>query len=168
MLDACVHNRLSMKSFHGALTGNVHKYLLKTSIGKVSTEVLNRLHVVGNGVEAMSFLRKQAPYSDAPRPDLTLLDLNLSKKDGREVLAEIKTDKDLKSIPVVRTTTGMDERDVLKAYDNHANCYIVKPVDFDQFASVMRAIEHFWFTVVTLPTAERHGCVGHHPPTDPK
>jgi CheY-like chemotaxis protein len=95
------------------------------------TERLHRLHVVGNGVEAMSFLRQQAPYSAAPRPDLILLDLNLPKKDGREVLAEIKADQDLKYIPVVVLATLKDKQDVLKAYSNHANCYVVKPVDFD-------------------------------------
>jgi len=114
---------------------------------------INNLHVVDNGVEAMAFLRHQGQYTAVPRPDLILLDLNLPKKDGREVLAEIKTDENLRLIPVVILTTSKDEQDVLKAYGLHANCYIVKPVDFEQFAAVVQAIEHFWFTVVTYPSA---------------
>jgi two-component system, chemotaxis family, response regulator Rcp1 len=116
-------------------------------------KVLNNLNVVDNGVEAMAFLRHEGQYAAAPRSDLILLDLNLPKKDGREVLAEIKTDESLRLIPVVILTTSRDEQDVLKAYGLHANCYIVKPVDFEQFASIVRSIEHFWFTVVTYPSA---------------
>jgi len=116
-------------------------------------KVLNNLHVVDNGVEAIAFLRHQGQYTAVPRPDLILLDLNLPKKDGGEVLAEIKTDESLRLIPVVILTTSKDEQDVLKAYGLHANCYIVKPVDFEQFAAVVQAIEHFWFTVVTYPSA---------------
>jgi|RhiMethySRZTD1v2_1073278.scaffolds.fasta_scaffold1238054_1 two-component system, chemotaxis family, response regulator Rcp1 len=124
-------------------------------------KVLNRLHVVGDGVEAMSFLQKQGPYGDVPRPDLILLDLNLPKKDGREVLAEIKADEHLKYIPVVILTTSKDEQDVLKAYGLYANCYIVKPVDFEQFTAVVQSIEHFWFSVVTLPGGDDYGRVQH-------
>jgi chemotaxis family two-component system response regulator Rcp1 len=114
-------------------------------------KVLNTLHVVDDGVEALAFLRHEAPFKNVPRPDLILLDLNLPRKDGREVLAEIKTDENLKRIPVVVLTTSQAEEDVHKAYGLHANCYISKPVDFNQFIHVVRAIESFWFTVVSLP-----------------
>ncbi len=114
----------------------------------------NNLQVVKDGVEAMAFLRKQGKYADMPRPDLILLDLNMPRMDGREVLAEVKADNDLKYIPVVILTTSKAQEDVLKAYGLHANCYISKPVDFEQFTNVVRAIDQFWFTVVTLPTGE--------------
>lgn len=114
-------------------------------------EVPNRLSVVRDGVEAMEFLRRQGQYVAAPRPDLILLDLNLPKKDGRQVLKEIKADDTLKRIPVVVLTTSRTEEDILKAYDLNANCYITKPVDLDQFTQVMQAIEVFWMTVVKLP-----------------
>lgn len=112
----------------------------------------NNLYVVKDGVEAMAFLRKEGKYANAPRPDLVLLDLNMPRKDGREVLAEVKADDHLKNIPVVVLTTSQAQEDVLKAYGLHANCYISKPVDFEQFTNVVRAIDQFWFTVVTLPT----------------
>jgi two-component system response regulator len=115
-------------------------------------KVRNTLHVVKDGVEAMAFLRKEGKYSNVPRPDLILLDLNMPRKDGGEVLAEVKTDENLKYIPVVVLTTSQAQEDVLKAYGLHANCYITKPVDFEQFANMVRAIDQFWFTVVTLPT----------------
>ena len=115
-------------------------------------KVRNNLHVVKDGVEAMAFLRQEREYSEAPRPDLILLDLNMPRKEGREVLAEVKADDDLKNIPVVVLTTSQAQEDVLQAYGLHANCYISKPVDFDQFANVVRAIDQFWFTIVTLPT----------------
>jgi len=111
----------------------------------------NRLHVVVDGVEAMAFLRREGKYADAPRPDLVLLDLNLPKKDGREVLAEIKVDESLKRVPVVILTTSQAEEDILKAYELNANCYITKPVDLDQFLKVVRSIENFWLTIVKLP-----------------
>jgi two-component system, chemotaxis family, response regulator Rcp1 len=114
-------------------------------------KVLNHLHVVEDGVRAIAFLRREGPYVQAPRPDLILLDLNLPKKDGREVLAEVKADDQLKTIPVVVLTTSGAEEDILRAYGLHANCYITKPVDFVRFAEVVRAIEHFWFTIVSLP-----------------
>jgi two-component system, chemotaxis family, response regulator Rcp1 len=113
--------------------------------------VLNRLHLVTDGVEAVSFLRREGRHGDAPRPDLVLLDLNLPKKDGREVLREIKTDERLKVIPVVVLTTSSAEADILESYGLHANCYIVKPVDFEKFAAVITTLESFWFAVVTLP-----------------
>ena len=114
-------------------------------------KVLNNLSVVGDGVEAMAFLRREGKYAEAPRPDLILLDLNLPKKDGREVLSEIKRDEQLKRIPVVILTTSGAEQDVLKTYQLHANCYIKKPVDLDQFSAVIKSIEQFWFTIVKLP-----------------
>lgn len=114
-------------------------------------EVPNKLIVVRDGVEAMEYLRRQGQYSAAVRPDLILLDLNLPKKDGRQVLKEIKADDTLKRIPVVVLTTSRAEEDILKAYDLNANCYITKPVDLDQFTQVMQAIEVFWLTVVRLP-----------------
>jgi len=112
----------------------------------------NNLSVVKDGVEAMAYLRKEGVYANVQRPDLILLDLNLPRKDGREVLAEVKADIDLKYIPVVVLTTSRAQEDVLRAYGLHANCYITKPVDFEQFINVVRAIDQFWFTVVTLPT----------------
>ena len=113
--------------------------------------VRNHLNVVPDGVEAMAFLRREGKYAGSPRPDVVLLDLNLPRKDGREVLAEIKADERLKRIPVVVLTTSRDERDVLRSYELHANCYITKPVDLDQFIAVVQSIENFWLTVVTLP-----------------
>ncbi|NKE70002.1 response regulator [Candidatus Manganitrophus noduliformans] len=114
-------------------------------------KVLNNLNVVGDGVEALAFLRKEGPYTNMTRPDLILLDLNLPKKDGREVLEAIKNDPDLKRIPVVILTTSSAEKDVLKSYDLHANCYVTKPVDFEQFITVVKSVEDFWLTVVKLP-----------------
>ncbi len=115
-------------------------------------KMLNSLHVVSDGVQAMEFLRREPPFENAVRPDLILLDLNLPRKDGREVLAEVKADPLLKRIPVVVLTTSQDEEDIFKAYGLHANCYISKPVDFLHFTEVVHAIESFWFTVVSLPT----------------
>ena len=116
-----------------------------------SATISHNVHLVEDGEEALAFLHGEGPYADAPRPDLILLDLNLPKKGGWEVLAEIKTDPDLRDIPVVVLTTSQDARDVSKAYNLHANCYITKPVDFLQFTEVVQAIAHFWFAVVTLP-----------------
>jgi CheY-like chemotaxis protein len=115
------------------------------------SKLLNHMNVVGNGVEAMAYLRRQGKYAEATRPDLVLLDLNLPKKDGREVLAEVKADDQLRRIPVVVLTTSCAEQDILQTYDLHANCYITKPVNLDQFSAVVRAIEEFWFTTVKLP-----------------
>jgi two-component system, chemotaxis family, response regulator Rcp1 len=114
-------------------------------------KVKNRLWVVEDGVEAIEFLRQQNQYANFPRPDLILLDLNLPRKDGRQVLQEIKSDESLKRIPVVILTTSKSEEDVLRAYDLHANCYISKPVDFFRFMEVVKSIEDFWLTVVRLP-----------------
>lgn len=114
-------------------------------------KVKNNLWVAEDGVEAMEFLHRRGKHADAPRPDLILLDLNLPRKDGRQVLREIKADDVLKRIPVVILTTSKSEEDVLKAYDLHANCYITKPVDFNRFMEVVRSVEEFWLTVVRLP-----------------
>ena len=127
--------------------------LTKRALGEA--KLINRLHIVEDGVEAIAFLRKQDPYANAPRPHLILLDLNLPKKDGREVLAEIKSDEDLRVIPVVVLTTSKSEEDILRSYKLHANCYISKPVDFDEFTKVVRTIQDFWFSVATLPPEQR-------------
>lgn len=114
-------------------------------------KVRNNLSIVRDGVEAITFLRKQAPFEEAPHPDLILLDLNLPRRDGREVLSEVKADPVLKRIPVVVLTTSKSEEDVLKSYNLHANCYVTKPVDLEQFISVVRTIDEFWLAVVKLP-----------------
>ena len=118
-------------------------------------KVRNHVSIVEDGVLAMQFLRRQGPYAQAPRPDLIMLDLNLPRKDGREVLAEIKADEHLKSIPVVVLTTSRADQDILRAYELSANCYINKPVDFNQFLEVVRSIESFWLYIVTLPPGSR-------------
>ena len=115
------------------------------------SKINNSLYHVEDGVEAMRFLRRQAEYADAPQPDLVLLDLNLPRKDGREVLAEIKEDPKLKLVPVVVMTTSEAERDLVKSYDLHANAYVVKPIDLERFIEVVQSIEVFWFTIVKLP-----------------
>lgn len=115
-------------------------------------KVLNKLHWVEDGVEALAFLRRQGKYANAPRPDLILLDLNLPKKDGREVLAEIKADSTLKLIPVIVLTTSAAERDILETYELNANCYVTKPIDLEQFISVVKLIEEFWLALVKLPS----------------
>jgi CheY-like chemotaxis protein len=117
-----------------------------------SSRVLNKLHVVADGVEAMEFLRGRGKFTNVRRPDLILLDLNLPRKDGREVLAEIKSDDGLKSIPVVILTTSKAEEDILMTYNLHGNCFITKPIDLEQFLKVVRSIEDFWLTIVKLPS----------------
>ena len=145
------------------LTGQLVEILLvEDNLGDVrlateafkEAKVRNSLHIVGDGVEALLFLRKEGKYSQSPRPHVILLDLNLPKKDGREVLAEIKNDADLKRIPVVILTISKAEEDILKAYNLHANCYITKPLDLGQFIKVIQSIEDFWLTIVTLPKGE--------------
>jgi CheY-like chemotaxis protein len=116
-----------------------------------NTKVPSRISVAVDGAEAMAILRQQDRYADVPRPDLILLDLNLPRKDGREVLAEVKADPVLKRIPIVILTTSQAEQDVLRAYDLHANCFITKPVDFERFLAVAKAIEYFWLSIVRLP-----------------
>jgi CheY-like chemotaxis protein len=118
-------------------------------------KVRNHVSVVEDGVLAMQFLRREGLYAEAPRPDMIMLDLNLPRKDGREVLAEIKKDDSLKLIPIVVLTTSRADQDVLRAYQLNANCYITKPVDFNQFLEVVRSIEAFWLFVVTLPPAPK-------------
>ncbi len=115
------------------------------------SKLYNNLNVVPDGVEAIAFLRREGNYVNAPRPDLILLDLNLPRMDGRQVLQEIKNDDNLKRIPVVVLTTSANETDIFITYNLHANCYITKPVDFSQFMSVVKSIENFWFSIVKLP-----------------
>lgn len=116
------------------------------------SKIRNRLHIARDGEEAMDFLRHRGEFTDAPRPDVILLDLNLPRKDGREVLKEIKEDENLKRIPVAVITISSAEEDILKSYNLHANCYIQKPIGIDQFVKVVQSIEDFWFTIVTLPS----------------
>ena len=120
------------------------------------SQVPNNLHVVEDGVEALAFLHREGEYADAPRPDLILLDLNLPRKDGREVLANVKADDKLKTIPVVVLTTSEADEDIRKAYDLHANCYITKPTQLDQFIERVKSIEDFWFTAVKLPQGKNN------------
>ncbi|KAM3091355.1 response regulator [Phormidesmis sp. 146-12] len=127
--------------------GDAHLTRLALAEGKMHIN----LSIVEDGVEAIAFLRRQDSYAQAPHPDLILLDLNLPKKDGREVLEEIKADQLLKRIPVVILTTSQAEEDIIKAYNLYANCYIAKPVDFYQFIKIVQSIEDFWFTIVKLP-----------------
>jgi chemotaxis family two-component system response regulator Rcp1 len=122
-----------------------------TMEGLTESKVHNNLHVARDGVEAMAFLHREEQYADAVRPDLILLDLNLPRMDGREVLAAVKSDPKLKTIPVVVLTTSRAEQDVLRSYELQANCYISKPVDLEQFITVVKSIEDFWFTIVMLP-----------------
>ena len=114
-------------------------------------KIMNSMHVADDGIEALSFLKKEGIYKDKPRPDLIILDLNLPKKDGREVLGEIKSDDSLKQIPIVILTTSEAEEDIIKSYELHANCYITKPVDMEQFIKVVKSVGEFWFSIVILP-----------------
>ena len=120
----------------------------------------NRLDVVTDGAAAMAFLRREEPYTDAPRPDLILLDLNLPRRDGREVLEEVKADPDLRHIPVIVLTTSQAEEDVLRSYQLHANAYVTKPVDFDHFIEAIKQIDHFFVSVVQLPSGRAAGSLG--------
>jgi CheY-like chemotaxis protein len=115
-------------------------------------KVHNKLHVVNNGVDALAFMRREGEYADAPRPDLVLLDLNLPKRDGREVLAAVKADPELRTIPIVVLTTSEAEEDVVRSYSLHANAYVTKPVDFDRFIDVVRQIDDFFVSIVRLPS----------------
>jgi CheY-like chemotaxis protein len=114
-------------------------------------KVYNQLNVVSNGADALTYLRRQGPYTESTRPDLILLDLNLPKMGGLEVLDDIKNDPELRQIPVVVVTTSQAEQDIIKSYNSHANCYICKPVDLDQFITVIQSIQNFWLTIVKLP-----------------
>lgn len=127
--------------------------IMLTKEALAHAKLINTLHVVEDGIEALDFLHHRGKYAKVPKPDLILLDLNMPRKNGQEVLAEIKADDELKHIPVVVLTTSKAEEDVLKAYGLFANCYVIKPVDFDVFAEVVRSIQQFWFSVVTLPRA---------------
>jgi chemotaxis family two-component system response regulator Rcp1 len=117
-------------------------------------KIANQINIAVDGIDAMAFLRREGKYASAPKPDLILLDLNLPRKNGREVLAEIKEDSRLKCIPVVILTSSQAEKDIVMTYNLHANCYIKKPVDFNQFIDVVKSIEDFWFNVVKLPPKE--------------
>ncbi len=125
--------------------------VLLTEETLLGSKIRTNLHVAGDGVEALAFLRKEGRYAGMPRPDLILLDLNMPRKDGREVLAEIKEDPDLKTIPVAVLTTSSQDEDILRSYELHANCYITKPVGLEQFATVVQSLEDFWFAIVKLP-----------------
>ncbi len=125
--------------------------VLLTQEALLGSKIRNNLHVVDDGVEALAFLRREGTYRDVPRPDLILLDLNMPRKDGREVLADIKEDPGLKAIPVAVLTTSSQDEDILKSYELHANCYITKPVGLEQFATVVQSLDDFWFTIVKLP-----------------
>ena len=118
------------------------------------SKIMNNMHVVDDGIEALSFLKKEGIYKDKPRPDLIILDLNLPKKDGREVLGEIKSDDYLKQIPIVILTTSEAEEDIIKSYELHANCYITKPVNMEQFIKVVKSVGDFWFSIVMLPPGD--------------
>jgi CheY-like chemotaxis protein len=120
-----------------------------------TSKIRNKLHVVIDGEKAMDFLYKRGVYAEVPRPDIIILDLNLPRKDGREVLAEIKMDDDLKRIPVVILSSSKAEEDILKSYNLHANCYITKPLDFRQFTKIVESIENFWLTIVKLPNGKK-------------
>ena len=125
--------------------------VLLTQEALLGSKIRNNLHIVDDGVEALAFLRREGTYRDVPRPDLILLDLNMPRKDGREVLADIKEDPGLKAIPVAVLTTSSQDEDILKSYELHANCYITKPVGLEQFATVVQSLDDFWFTIVKLP-----------------
>jgi CheY-like chemotaxis protein len=127
--------------------------VLMTREALEDSKVINHLHVVDNGEEAVAFLRQEGDHAGSPRPDLVLLDLNLPRLDGRDVLAQVKADPDLRRIPVVVLTTSEAEEDVLRSYDLHANAYVTKPVDFEQFAKVIRQVDDFFISVVRLPKA---------------
>ena len=126
--------------------------ILLTQKSLSDSKLMNNLHVVKDGEEAIGYLHKEGGFANAIRPDLILLDLNLPKKSGHEVLEEIKSNKDLKCIPVVILSTSTSEKDILGSYNNYANCYIAKPVDLTQFQTIVKSIEDFWFSIVTLPT----------------
>lgn len=149
-----------MSSNIGELGRSVEILLVEDNPGDVrltlealrEAKIYNRVHIVDDGEKAIAFLRRQGDYVNAPNPDLILLDLNLPKKDGREVLAEIKADENIKRIPVVILTTSKAERDILRSYDLQANCYVAKPVDLDQFITVIKSIGDFWLAIVRLPS----------------
>ena len=122
-----------------------------TQVALKDSKIANTLNVVKDGVDALAYLRREGPFANAVRPDIILLDLNLPRKDGREVLEEIKADEILRRIPVVVLTTSSADEDILRSYNLHANCYITKPVDLNSFVTIVKSIEHFWFQIVKLP-----------------
>jgi chemotaxis family two-component system response regulator Rcp1 len=141
------------------VSDEIHILLVEDNPGDVrltvealrDAKVANELHVVGDGEEAIKFLRQEGRYVDAPRPDIVLLDLNLPRLDGRDVLAAIKTDPELAKIPIIVLTSSSAERDIQQAYELHANCYVSKPVDFTEFIQAVRSLEGFWLKIVRLP-----------------
>jgi chemotaxis family two-component system response regulator Rcp1 len=141
-----------MKEVHILLVDDNEGDILLTVEALNEARIINKISIARDGVEAIRFLNKQHPFADCETPDLILLDINLPKMDGMEVLAVIKTDQELRRIPVIMLTTSSSERDILASYDNHANCFITKPVDLDRFMSVVRTIEDFWISIVKLPT----------------
>jgi CheY-like chemotaxis protein len=148
---ATISERLSPRPIEILMVDDDEGDVLLTKKALANGKIINTMRVARDGVEAIEFLKQHGQFSDMPRPDLVLLDLNMPRKDGREVLTEIKQDADLRSIPVVILTTSDSEHDICSMYDLQANCYISKPVDLDRFTAVIREIESFWFSVVKLP-----------------
>ena len=146
-----MHGRISMTAIDILMVEDNPGDARLTQEALKESKVYNNLHHVRDGVEAMEFLRKEGTYADAPTPDIILLDLNLPRKDGRQVLAELKAIPRLKNIPVVVLTTSEAEQDIVKSYELHANCYITKPVDLDKFVEIIHGIENFWLSIVKLP-----------------
>lgn len=146
----------SLKSIEILLVEDSPTDVLITREALTQAKVVNTLHVVDDGVQAMDYLYRRSRYAEAARPDLIILDLNLPRKNGRQVLAEIKADESLKIIPVVVLTTSNAEEDILRAYGLHANCYVVKPMDFASFVQIVQDIGHFWFDVVMMPAEDEN------------
>jgi len=140
-----------MRGIHILLVDDNEGDILLTREALEEARIINRISVAYDGIEALSFLKKEPPFGDSESPDLILLDINLPRMDGKEVLNIIKNDPDLKRIPVIMLTTSSSEKDIFASYDNHANCYITKPVDLDRFMDVVRTIEDFWISIVKLP-----------------
>ncbi len=140
-----------MQQIHLLLVDDNEGDILLTKEALEEARIINKISIAYDGVEAINFLKKTPPYHGTEMPDLILLDINLPKMDGKEVLSIIKKDPDLKRIPVIMLTTSSSEKDILTSYDNHANCYITKPVDLERFMEVVRTIEDFWISIVKLP-----------------
>jgi chemotaxis family two-component system response regulator Rcp1 len=140
-----------MQPIHILLVDDNEGDILLTREALEEASIINRISIAYDGMEAINFLKKRPPFGNNPLPDLILLDINLPKMDGKEVLSIIKSDPDLKRIPVIMLTTSSSEKDILASYDNYANCYITKPVDLDRFIDVVRTIEDFWISIVKLP-----------------
>ena len=140
-----------MQQIHILLVDDNEGDILLTREALEEARIINKISIASDGMEAVNFLRKTPPFADADMPDLILLDINLPKMDGTEVLSIIKSDPDLKRIPVIMLTTSSSEKDILASYDNYANCYITKPVDLDRFMDNVRTIEDFWISIVKLP-----------------